>query len=89
MANYDPDYQQVFQYTSRGYAQQHHVPQTTMSNGYNNNHVKNNTYNSDNFASDDNDAVMRHVGRFSRTYAGTDKRERMGNMRFVSRADER
>jgi len=89
MAQYDPDYQQAFQATSRSYAQQNFVPQTMMSNGYNNNHVKNNVQNSDVFANDSNDKNMRHVGRFKANYADRGTMERMGNQRFVSRYDER
>lgn len=88
MAQYDPDYQQALQVTSRGFAQQHFVPQTTMSNGYNNNHVKNNVQLSDMFANDSNDKNMRHVGRFKATYADNGRMNRAGTMRFVSRSDE-
>lgn len=89
MSYYDPDHQQAFHYTSRGHAQQNFVPQTTMSNGYNNNHVKHNTHQSDTFANDSNDAAMRHVGRFKKHYASGRTQERMAHSRFISRNDER
>jgi hypothetical protein len=89
MAQYDPDHQQVWQVTSRSYAQNNFVPQTMMANGYDNNHVKKHVEQSDTFANDSNDKSMQHVARFRAKYASRRGMERMGNMRFVSRNDER
>jgi hypothetical protein len=89
MSRYDPDDMQTKHYTRRGAGQKHTVPQTTMSEGYDNNHVKYNSYMSDSFANDSNDAAMRHNGRFTKTYPSAGKMNKAGNMRFVSRKDER
>jgi hypothetical protein len=88
MAHQDPDYQQTFQATARAHAQRNYVPQTVLVNGYNNNHVKNNTHTSDTFANDSNDKAMRHVPRFRAQYPSQKTLENMGNMRFISRGDE-
>jgi hypothetical protein len=76
-------------YLNRGYGQQNYVPQTMMHQGYNNNHVKNNARTSDGFTNSYDYGDSAHAQRFTKTYASRDTMNRAGNLRFISKTDER
>ena len=85
----DPDDLQTRHYTARGAGQKYQVPQTMLTEGYDNNHAKFNARTSAPFSNDSNDKAMRHTERFTRTYASAGSMNRSGRLRFVSNNDER
>jgi hypothetical protein len=60
-----------------------------LNEGYNNNHVKNNAQMSDGFTNSYDFGGSAHSTRFAKKYADRGTMNRAGNLRFISKGDER